>query len=226
MKRAKASGGSQTRKEEDALQTGDMKKIRKANVAYEAEHQKMTHIFEKTEELFPNTKLAPGNVDTIRNGDVPPEFSTKLTTESIVNGFYQLTNMCENLGVSPEEFIDNPGKHIIDYVQKSSKEKGFGVSNKIPGKSGFMASYRALYEKGIKYSNKESLAKDMNFLGPDLVVDRCINAYALRESDVEKRNDMERYQSILQNQVTNIIGREEAYVKVLFEIHDNMASHI
>ena len=209
---------------EDALQTGDMKKIRKANAAYEAEHQKMTQIFEKTEELFPNTKLAPGNVDTIRNGDVPPEFSTKLTTESIVNGFYQLANMCENLGVSPEEFIDNPGKHIIDYVQKSSKEKGFGVSNKIPGKSGFMASYRALYEKGIKYSNKESLDKDMNFLGPDLVVDRCINAYALRESDVEKRNDMERYQSILQNQVTNIIGREEAYVKVLFEIHDNMES--
>ena len=39
----------------------------------------MTQIFEKTEELFPNTKLAPGNVATIRNGDVPPEFSTKLT---------------------------------------------------------------------------------------------------------------------------------------------------
>ncbi|SEP83538.1 hypothetical protein SAMN02910369_00695 [Lachnospiraceae bacterium NE2001] len=202
----------------NAVKTGDIEKIREANNKYKTEHQKMKEIYDMAENLFPDSKLAPGNVDTMRNPSVPPEFSVRVTTNSRVDGLYQVACLCEKLGITPEQYMENPGQHMINYVQKAIKEKGFNASNKHEGKKDFLNSFRALMEKGASFNNQGSILKDIGIDDPTYFVGRCINGYALLEPDREKVIDLQRYEMLLTNQIANMVDLEQSYESCMNEV--------
>ncbi|SEP89447.1 hypothetical protein SAMN02910369_00792 [Lachnospiraceae bacterium NE2001] len=202
----------------EAVKTGDMNKIRLANAKYEEDHKKMTEIFDMTRQAYGDSIYAPGNVSTLRNNDVPPEFSTDILNESRVNGFYQIACICEKFDITPEQYLDNPAKYVIDYAQKTIQEKGFDSVNKAPGKTGFLYSYNALYQKGNQIRAGETLEKDIGMENPIMMVQRTMDGYLLQETNPEVRTNLERYKLLIVEQLENMIGIEDIREKCIINL--------
>ncbi len=205
-----------------AVQSGDINAIRLASNRYEKERAHMQEIFDMTSNSFGHTILTPGNVDTIRNGAVPFEFSSQLITDSRVNGLYQAACMAEKLGVTPEEFIENPGKHILNYTQKKLKENGFSAVNNKKGNTGFLASYRALYEKGMLYNSDDTnLEKEMDFNGASMLIGRTIEGFCLYDETQAGAVNYMSYDMLLSDAVQGMIDEESAYIRSIYHFQNS-----
>ena len=198
-----------------------MKKIKEANQKFEGERQKMREIFDMTEQAFSHTVFTPGNIDSSRNGFIPPEFNLNIVTDSRVNGLYQTACLAEKLGVSPEEFVENPGKHILNYIQKGIKEKGFDAVNKLEGKSGFMASYRALYNKGISFGGHGSVEKDIDLYGSSMMIMRGLDGFVMYDETREAVINNLSYETIVGEMAQTLMKNEQTYESAVHTIINN-----
>ena len=199
-----------------AVDSGSLDKIRVAKEAYENEHRKMEGLFQSVRENFGDIDVAPGNVYTVRNADVPPEFSLDTLNDSKLNGLYQAANACEKMGITPEEFLENPGKHLLEYVRKSTKNHSLEKYNK--GDS-FLSSYEKLYERSYStHDNKNRINNDIGLGDTNLYVNRVLDGIILMESDPEKRMELERYKMLIIDEATDTVNREDTYQSALADI--------
>ena len=79
------------------------------------------------EELNPAPEKMPGNLENIRNDDIPAEFKNDLPLNASFNGAYNAYSLVKNMGLTAEEFLNNLDK----YINKSLDEplRGLEIDN-------------------------------------------------------------------------------------------------
>lgn len=203
----------------NAVNSKDIEKIRQAKEKYATEHRKMVGLFQNVRENFGNIKVAPGNVSTLRNQGVPPEFSMDVINDSKLNGLYQVTCACEIMGITIEDFIENPGAHMMDFVQRKLSEDTLDQYN---AGDNFLASYASLYNRGKELSmNPDPFGKKITNSSLDLFVDRVMESMMMLEEDPVKRQELAQYKTLLSEELTNMTEREAAYQGAIYNVEEN-----
>ena len=192
-----------------AVKSGDMEQIRKCNDSYNKEVQHMREIHQMVKDIYDEDNIfAPGNVDTVRNENIPPEFSTDYLTDSRMNGIFQLAETAESLGVTVEEYIHNPTKCIMDKIEDNIRKNGFNVLAKADGS--FLGSLNKLYSDGL-----DEIRTYKFYLGlggtPDMIVSRTMDSIIYLD-DKNKHMYNEQYKLILSMYIEEAMRREVAYI--------------
>ena len=116
---------------ENALKEGDPDKIIEAGEKYEKSVKDYEELYRISKEYFStDDTLYPGNMDSVRNTELPFEFTSDLANTARINAmFMNYINMAEN-NLDMEAYLDNPVKEIVSDAIDKFKEKSFANISK------------------------------------------------------------------------------------------------
>lgn len=205
-----------------AVESGDIKQIKEAAEKYKVKHEQLKEVFGMVKTSFPDKTLAPGNVASIRNKALPPEFTLDYVTDSRVNGLYQLTSFCYKLDITVEQFMEAPAKYIMGYLDKRIKDKPFEKINKIPGKDSFVSSYEALISRGVDIDNDDvSVTNELADGDPSLIATRVLDGLSLVMQNHENVMELQRLKHHIREIYSNKVTLEEEYQRCANDILSN-----
>ena len=93
----------------EAMDSGDPGKIMSSQIVYEKSVRDMQELFSIAKEYFNNEPgLFPGNMDSIRNRDIPFEFAGDMQTAAQVNSVFQTFISVKTKGLDLEGYLNNP----------------------------------------------------------------------------------------------------------------------
>ncbi|MBP5331818.1 MAG: hypothetical protein J6Y89_08215, partial [Lachnospiraceae bacterium] len=206
-----------------AVEKGDMAEIETATAAYEVEHRHVEEIQEMIRRSFPDDLFAPGNVDTIRNEEIPPEFSTDMVTDMKFNGIFQVAEYSKRCGVSVQDFLANPGKSIMDHYKRSAVEKG--LDSKTKDHKNFMESFNYLI-------NAEEADMSLAYMNEvvggrvPISMDRALQPVILLETDPGRRAEQFRYLDRIKPLGEAYAANEEIALRFVNNVYTMYGSNI
>ena len=197
-----------------AVKEGDLAKIDAANKEMKKHTEQMREIYRMVKEAFPADLYAPSNLDTIRNGAVPIEFSFDFTTNSRVNGIFQAAELAERMKVDVRDMMKNSSRHIMNYYDKYIEEKGFdSIANK---ETSFLGAFTRLCAAGEDEAKSSTFAGKSYAEAPSVIVARAMDGFIMIGDDREQVLKAEEYRQTLVNHVKSAVDRESAYIQGLY----------
>ena len=202
----------------NAVNSGDISKIDDANTAYEIELNAMQDIFDFVKEKFGQRNMVPLNLDTLRNPDIPPEFSLDHHTDSIVNGIYVLAEHCDNIGVSLEDYLNDPLGVETKYCDEGIKANSF--DNFTNDKMTFAESMQKAFELSEKEISNPSFITNMYGASLGNAVGRPYDTVALLTNDSSKLEQLYRQKSNLLKPMDKKMTEEIDFICSLYHASD------
>lgn len=96
-----------------ALKNEQFDNLKTLREEYEKQLQNMREMYRLVKtELNPTPETIPGNVQNYREDFVPAEFKNDICVNATVNGMYNAYSIVKSMGISAEEFLQNPQPYI------------------------------------------------------------------------------------------------------------------
>ncbi|MBR6274346.1 MAG: hypothetical protein IKR27_04975 [Lachnospiraceae bacterium] len=110
----------------EAVNSGNIALIEQKLNAYEKDLADIKELQEMSRQIYADSDPyhIPGNLDTLRNSNVPFEISKNVREESRVNSAFQLWMAVKKCGVSLDEFLADPGKFAIEKAKADVTQNG------------------------------------------------------------------------------------------------------
>ena len=110
----------------DALKEGNPEKILAAGQEYEKTYRDTEELYRISREYFNQEPgLFPGNMDSIRNRDIPYAFTNDLQNTAFVNAVFQTYINIKTNNIGIEKYLENPVGSSLDDAKKKWEEKSF-----------------------------------------------------------------------------------------------------
>ena len=111
---------------EAAIDDGDPDEIIRCSAEYEKTMNDMREMYDTAKECFlQDPYIHVGNLDSIRNEAMPPEFVTDVHTTAQINSIYLTYRYLKDNGINLEEYLKNPTKKIVENAYLKFSEKSF-----------------------------------------------------------------------------------------------------
>ena len=192
-----------------AVESGKMEEIRAAKTRFDEESAHISEVFTMLKESFADG-LAPGNVDTARNQNVPPAVSSDIITDSRMSGLAQILGLCDELKITPDEYTKNPGKYIMQFVK--NKVNKIKIEEVTKNSTNYMQAFDAIFQKGDDIEMGEE-SEIFGGIHSQMAVNRLLDPLIVVEPDAAKRLQLQKYKGILSDQIKAMIMREAAFTE-------------
>ena len=200
-----------------AVERSPMQGIREADDLYLAAYEAEKEVFDHIKNSFAADTWVPKNMTLTGEKKVPPAFILDPVTDSRMNALWQVGMTAKRLGVSAEEFIQNPGRHLMQDLQTKLAENGLSSMTE-PGDD-FITSVEKLYSRGRELSQGGGLkGKVLGGLSGEEYVEKAIGNLLLMEEDPERRKGLAAYTKKLGQAVDAAVERENAACICLYQM--------
>ena len=110
-----------------ALDEGNPEKIIQTKQAYEKTVKDMEELYQIARETFPQNRMFPGNMDSIRNENLPIELTSDMRNTAYVNTAFQAYVNIKKNDISVEKYLQNPIDSIVKNAEQKLQEKCFAT---------------------------------------------------------------------------------------------------
>ncbi len=199
-----------------AVDSGNLEAINDSVEAYEKELGNIRAVSGFVKEGIGDRKTVPINLDTMRNAEVPPEFSADFTTDSVMNGIYVLAEQCEKMGVTVEEYMADPVKTVNDYVDRCIQQND--LDSFVNDNMSFAESMDSILSAGA--SEVETPSFNQKVLGGSVgvTVGRPFDVLAMLETDPDKMLELQKHKLKLTEDVSRKLDAEGMAIESLYRI--------
>ncbi|MCR5635012.1 MAG: hypothetical protein K6F90_06830 [Lachnospiraceae bacterium] len=187
-----------------ALENGNPDEIIEKGKQYEKTLKDYDELYSLARKYLSDDEIFfPGNLDSVRNKDIPYEYTSDLATTARINAmFISYMDVAKN-GMDQEEYIENPIKVSVENATKKIEEKGFTNLSK---ELGFEEAIELMTSSG-KYKN---VKKDFSGAVPTYGLGREFDSFAHLEGDKDLKDENALYGKIMVDEINRMMSNEEA----------------
>ena len=111
---------------EAAMESGNADQILAAGREYKKTYEDMQQLHQIAEKYFSkDEKLYPGNMDSIRNPDIPTDMTTKFRTTSQINAVFLIYRNLELNNIEVEDYLKDPTGSVVTSTMENMKPYTF-----------------------------------------------------------------------------------------------------
>ncbi|MCR5113318.1 MAG: hypothetical protein K6A63_05210 [Acholeplasmatales bacterium] len=177
------------------------------NKAYKEEDKHLEELREITVKYFGDNKFSNTNVDVTRTSTVPFKYRKDIITNGRMNGLAYWYAIIEESGMTPEEFMENPGKNFYEISKrKANIDENTLLKNDV--KAEVNAGEMSLFDKYRKMLNYNDFADELKMKG-----DICDNM--VRGMDFLISTDEEHFveNNIAYERMNNLMDKQFRFYK-------------
>ena len=200
-----------------AVERRNLEEIRQAEKDYQDAMRLENQMFYYVSKIDKKAGI-PDNLDTIRNKAIPAQFAYDMVTDSRMNGLYLVGVAAKSMGVSVMEYVENPGRTILQSIRDKMKPHGFDSVEQVG--MPFTEAVELLYEHGRSVEKDDTLqtAAFGSVMSGESYVKRAIGGLYTLETDPETQKELLTYQKKIAQLADSAVAREMAYTTCIYRM--------